>query len=178
MKNTPCLTRIALLCALCAAVDAPAQTKPADDAPTTFTSVKQILDLVPKETLRQVTLPVKGEAARKSANQLLAQKALRKNATFKVRALNWEPWKNENNPDRIHVFVPQQFINTGATSLRLNLWVTVADDKDPGLLKSSKGQEMTLVGVIGEVEFRVNPWNPAAGLEFLVSLGHCKVEKR
>lgn len=178
MKIASGLACTASLFFLCAGMNAAAQTKPEAGAPESFHTVKEILDLVPKETLKQLKVPGKGEAARKSANQLLAQKALRKNATFKVKTLNWLPWKHELNPDKIHVLVPQQFVDTGGSKLPLNLWVTVADDKDPGLAKSTKGQEITLAGQLVEVEFRINPTNPSVGLEFHVNLGHCKVERR
>lgn len=175
MKLSSRLVFITSLCLSCAGTKVTAQNKSADDSPASIRSVKEIVEFVPKSTWTDLKVPLKKKAALNSANQLLTQKTQRKAATLKVKTTDWQPWKHEVNPDKIHVLVPAQVINAGGTSMRLNMWVTLVDDSEGALAKASKGQELTVTGELILVEVRDTA---ATGLELHVNLGHGKVERR
>src|SRR5436190_13257101 len=91
---------VSFLCLASTAATALAQSKPAAKDTSQFHSLKEIMNLVPKQTLIQLKVATKSEAARLSANKIFSEKAQNMNATLKVRVEGYQPWQYEGNPDK------------------------------------------------------------------------------
>lgn len=186
MKKFSCLGIVSALCVFASATKLSAQNKPAGQGttaapnqpgtdPSEYRSIKELIDLLPKQTVMQLKVQNKMSAALEAANQLFIQKAQHKAGILNVKADGWQPLHLEGNPDAFEINVPFQTINVNGTSMGLVTWVTLSDDQRPALEKLQKGKEVSISGELGRVYLKNSPPN---GLVLRVELGHSKVVRK
>jgi hypothetical protein len=176
IMKTNCACIAAFFCLACVSNPAAAQNKPG--APrdlSQFHSIKEIIDLIAKQTLLQLKVPVKSEAARAVANEILARKAVNTRVTFKVRVETWQPWSSPGNPDKFTITAPSQTMNFSGVAMNIQTWMSVPPEGEIGLAGLQKGRDATVTGEIGRAQISNNP---SEGLVFHLSLRHSLVGGR
>jgi hypothetical protein len=149
-----------------------AQNAP-QEAPT-FHSVKEVVELVPKKTIMQMKVPTQMEAAKTEANGLLAQNALGKFATWKIKVVKWSPWDAPGVvPSKFRVDALEQTVNVNGAVIGVRMMVYLPADAEAIVTKLSRGSEATVTGHLNRVDFTNNK---GEGLKLNFDMTRTKIE--
>jgi len=141
-----------------------------------FHAVKEIIDLVPKQTIMQLKIPSQMEAAKTAANTALSENALGNWVTWKVKVLNWEPWDSPGVvPNKFRISVPDQTMNVNGTVFGVRILVYLGADAGPIVTKLKKGAEVTVTSYLNRVDFTTNK---PEGLKFNLDMMRTQIEAK
>jgi hypothetical protein len=165
---------IAAAVACLVASSAQAQNAP-QDAPA-FHSVKEVVDLVPKKTIMQLKVTSEMEAAKTEANGLLAQNAVGKFATWKIKVVKWTPWDAPGVvPSKFRVDALEQTINVNGSVIGVRMMIYLPAEAEPIVTKLSRGSEATVTGHLNRVDFTTNK---GEGIKLNFDMTRTKIEPR
>ena len=141
-----------------------------------FHSVKEIVDLVPRQALMQLKIPTQMEAAKTAANSALSQNALNKWVTWKVKVQKWEPWDAPGVvPSKFRISVPEQTMNVNGTVFGVRMMIYLGADAEPVVTKLNKGTEITVTSFLNRVDFTTNK---AEGTKLNFDMTRTKIEAK
>ncbi len=119
-----------------------------------FTSAKEIIETVPKQSITALRGGGKrAEAAATQANEFIKQTAVGKSAALKMRVN-----KVERAPGVAHAWrieAADDTIRVGAASIVLKVYAYLPESQTAAVAKIKKGDELTVVGTLGRSDFTV-----------------------
>ena len=122
-----------------------------------FHSVKEIVDLVPRQTLMQLKIQSQMESARTAANAALVQSAKDKWLTCKVKVVKWEPWDSPGVvPSKFRIDAQEQMMNINGVTFGARMMVYLGADAEDVVTKLNKGAEVTVTSYLNRVDFTNN----------------------
>jgi hypothetical protein len=164
---------VSLLIAIAVASIASAPAQDAPEAPA-FHSVRELADLIPHKTIMQLKVPSQMEAAMTEANGLLAQNAVDKYATWKIKVVSWVPWDAPGVvPSKFRISTLEQAINVNGSVIGVRMMVYLPAEAEPMVKKLSRGSEATVTGHLNGVNFTNNK---GEGLKLNVEMRRTKIE--
>jgi hypothetical protein len=119
-----------------------------------FTSLKELVALIPRETIKSFKQPSQIETARQAANVILNQQAVEKTASIDVEIGEWEPWSGGENPtDSIRLGVRETDVDVSGLDFKVRLWVFLPATQQAVLEKLRPGSKVTASGRLNRLSF-------------------------
>lgn len=115
-------------------------------------SLEDVIGFIPKEVFKQFKRSSEIESARRSANDILLEKAVGKIVTFDVELGDRSAWAGDGSADKFQVAIKEIEMEEGV-DFTVRLWVFLPID-DEGILNDlDSGDEVEVTGKLTRFEF-------------------------
>jgi hypothetical protein len=118
-----------------------------------YTSFEEVIKLIPGEVLKGFKRSSEMEAARRSSNDILVEKAVGKMMTFKVELGERSSWAGDGSADKFQVAIKEIEMKESGVVFTVRLWVMLPIE-DEGILNDLRpGDEVKVTGKLTRFEF-------------------------
>lgn len=116
-------------------------------------SLEDVIEFIPKEVFKQFKRSGEIESARRSANDIIKEKAVGKNVTFDVELGERSAWAGDGSADKFQVAIKEIEMEEEGVDFTVRLWVFLPID-DEGILNDlDSGDEVEVTGKLTRFEF-------------------------
>jgi hypothetical protein len=116
-------------------------------------SLEDVVELIPKEVFKQFKRPGEIESARRSANDILLEKAVGKTVTGEVELGERSAWAGDGSADKFQVAIEEIEMEEGGVEFTVRLWVFLPIDDEGKLNDLESGEEVEVTGKLTRFEF-------------------------
>ncbi len=125
----------------------------------TYVSFEEVIELIPSEVLKQFKRPSEIEAARRSCNDILLEKAIGKIVTFDVELGDRSAWAGDGSADKFQVAIKEIPMDEGGVDFTVRLWVFLPIEDEAILNALRQGDEVEVTGKLTRFEFTTSGAN-------------------
>lgn len=116
-------------------------------------SLEDVIEFIPKEVFKQFKHSGEIESARRSANDILLEKAIGKIVTFNVELGDRSAWSGDGSADKFQVAIEEIEMEEGGVDFTVRLWVFLPIDDEGILNELDSGDEVEVTGKLTRFEF-------------------------
>jgi hypothetical protein len=119
-----------------------------------FSSLDDVIALLPREVIKDLKQPSQIEAARRTANEILQRDAVGKTVTIEVELGEWAPWAGQDtDTDKIRVGVRDMPVDVSGLDFIVRLWVMLPPTEQTFLDKAKTGMKVKATGTLTRFAF-------------------------